>query len=107
MIRRPPRSTLFPYTTLFRSHEVGGELYATETGVDEARHEACQQRLGHARHSLDEHMAVGQDGCQQQVDGLLLAHDDLGGFLTQPCGFLAEGVEVDGSRWFCLRKIGR
>src|SRR3712207_7018553 len=24
MIRRPPRSTLFPYTTLFRSHGVGG-----------------------------------------------------------------------------------
>src|SRR5256885_17173746 len=23
MIRRPPRSTLFPYTTLFRSQEVG------------------------------------------------------------------------------------
>src|SRR5258708_18564750 len=23
MIRRPPRSTLFPYTTLFRSHERG------------------------------------------------------------------------------------
>src|SRR2546422_2774883 len=23
MIRRPPRSTLFPYTTLFRSHVVG------------------------------------------------------------------------------------
>src|SRR5256885_4361166 len=23
MIRRPPRSTLFPYTTLFRSHFVG------------------------------------------------------------------------------------
>src|SRR5256885_12194019 len=22
MIRRPPRSTLFPYTTLFRSHEI-------------------------------------------------------------------------------------
>src|SRR5438270_6367544 len=22
MLRRPPRSTLFPYTTLFRSHEV-------------------------------------------------------------------------------------
>src|SRR3712207_7557972 len=25
MIRRPPRSTLFPYTTLFRSQEHGGE----------------------------------------------------------------------------------
>src|SRR3989454_4046006 len=28
MIRRPPRSTLFPYTTLFRSDEAGArELY--------------------------------------------------------------------------------
>src|SRR3712207_7431872 len=26
MIRRPPRSTLFPYTTLFRSHELGTPL---------------------------------------------------------------------------------
>src|SRR3712207_9533473 len=26
MIRRPPRSTLFPYTTLFRSVEVAGGL---------------------------------------------------------------------------------
>src|SRR2546430_10059846 len=26
MIRRPPRSTLFPYTTLFRSFEVRSEL---------------------------------------------------------------------------------
>src|SRR3712207_7065402 len=26
MIRRPPRSTLFPYTTLFRSHGRGGGL---------------------------------------------------------------------------------
>src|SRR2546430_6417303 len=25
MIRRPPRSTLFPYTTLFRSQLVGGQ----------------------------------------------------------------------------------
>src|SRR2546430_12609001 len=26
MIRRPPRSTLFPYTTLFRSHETPQEI---------------------------------------------------------------------------------
>src|SRR2546425_5240700 len=26
MIRRPPRSTLFPYTTLFRSHENGAKV---------------------------------------------------------------------------------
>src|SRR5256885_11032127 len=27
MIRRPPRSTLFPYTTLFRSHICGSDFY--------------------------------------------------------------------------------
>src|SRR2546422_5457538 len=32
MIRRPPRSTLFPYTTLFRSHQA-----ARERGHDRAR----------------------------------------------------------------------
>src|SRR3712207_7212830 len=30
MIRRPPRSTLFPYTTLFRSHLEGSELIVKE-----------------------------------------------------------------------------
>src|SRR3712207_7430806 len=30
MIRRPPRSTLFPYTTLFRSVERSGTLHARE-----------------------------------------------------------------------------
>src|SRR3712207_7408126 len=38
MIRRPPRSTLFPYTTLFRS--VAGDdphpVHAAEVAVDEA-----------------------------------------------------------------------
>src|SRR5256884_7408356 len=28
MIRRPPRSTLFPYTTLFRSHNATGAVRA-------------------------------------------------------------------------------
>src|SRR3712207_9213311 len=31
MIRRPPRSTLFPYTTLFRSH-VGGRAVIADDG---------------------------------------------------------------------------
>src|SRR5436309_15216840 len=34
MIRRPPRSTLFPYTTLFRSHEFARR--DVEVGVIEA-----------------------------------------------------------------------
>src|SRR2546430_12417030 len=31
MIRRPPRSTLFPYTTLFRSSDVEAEAAAAKT----------------------------------------------------------------------------
>src|SRR3712207_5773309 len=40
MIRRPPRSTLFPYTTLFRSLAGGedGADVVTETGIDRSRH---------------------------------------------------------------------
>src|SRR3712207_8964326 len=41
MIRRPPRSTLFPYTTLFRSAGVGprlGMLRAVPRGHGDGRH---------------------------------------------------------------------
>src|SRR3989442_8114039 len=33
MIRRPPRSTLFPYTTLFRSSDVLGFLEYTDKAI--------------------------------------------------------------------------
>src|SRR3712207_7626011 len=33
MIRRPPRSTLFPYTTLFRSRTTGRRIQAIITGI--------------------------------------------------------------------------
>src|SRR6266700_6723939 len=33
MIRRPPRSTLFPYTTLFRSSSSSGEFVALPSGI--------------------------------------------------------------------------
>src|SRR2546427_9480182 len=32
MIRRPPRSTLFPYTTLFRSRRIGGRDCCSSRG---------------------------------------------------------------------------
>src|SRR2546426_2905348 len=34
MIRRPPRSTLFPYTTLFRSKEIDVAIKRLEAGED-------------------------------------------------------------------------
>src|SRR5258708_14227109 len=36
MIRRPPRSTLFPYTTLFRSHTQARNWYEVALRVAEA-----------------------------------------------------------------------
>src|SRR2546421_4079972 len=35
MIRRPPRSTLFPYTTLFRSDSVGAVILGEYTHITE------------------------------------------------------------------------
>src|SRR5438874_7405123 len=37
MIRRPPRSTLFPYTTLFRSGALGTQSASTRTTASIAR----------------------------------------------------------------------
>src|SRR3989442_14761941 len=50
MIRRPPRSTLFPYTTLFRSpdshlsRERGGARGATRAGTGEGGDSAVMKR---------------------------------------------------------------
>src|SRR2546422_6301280 len=33
MIRRPPRSTLFPYTTLFRSNQHGSRYYGKAVNI--------------------------------------------------------------------------
>src|SRR2546422_5917953 len=35
MIRRPPRSTLFPYTTLFRSHQLPAQALPVRIAGDE------------------------------------------------------------------------
>src|SRR3712207_8505578 len=51
MIRRPPRSTLFPYTTLFRSgREYGDERVRQGVGsadvVEQAPHQARRRKRG-------------------------------------------------------------
>src|SRR2546430_10175951 len=58
MIRRPPRSTLFPYTTLFRSRQP-------------------TQQIG------EEHHAAGQHAHQHQIAAGIIALD-LPGQLVQP-----------------------
>src|SRR3989440_8114322 len=44
MIRRPPRSTLFPYTTLFRSKNLALlNTYSSEKDIEEARARALAE----------------------------------------------------------------
>src|SRR2546430_9039795 len=58
MIRRPPRSTLFPYTTLFRSHRLGcADRVAASSGQDLAQ--AGSRHLGGAHRTAALHVFQG------------------------------------------------
>src|SRR5256885_12190057 len=46
MIRRPPRSTLFPYTTLFRSRRVGEIIRRGELLHQHRQHPQPEKMLG-------------------------------------------------------------
>src|SRR2546430_11331827 len=45
MIRRPPRSTLFPYTTLFRSLETDGDVELSIFWIDPVTGINCKARI--------------------------------------------------------------
>src|SRR3712207_7219391 len=93
MIRRPPRSTLFPYTTLFRSVvvrvaaarddlEAGGEvlaLVATEGDAVDVRRE--DRRLVGLRHGRgergDDHRVVGLTGVDRKSTRLNSSHANI------------------------------
>src|SRR2546426_11995264 len=66
MIRRPPRSTLFPYTTLFRSLgevKVGSESIYKSIEKDE--HEVAQVDEGSHPLARDEYRILAVDGIGQ------------------------------------------
>src|SRR5438270_10698859 len=45
MIRRPPRSTLFPYTTLFRSQSTERSLSGIELALERGQNKEAWQQL--------------------------------------------------------------
>src|SRR3989454_8142932 len=65
MIRRPPRSTLFPYTTLFRSHALGAVANSEAlVGADPRDDHAERERLPEPRHDRsEEHTSELQSPC--------------------------------------------
>src|SRR2546427_6965116 len=62
MIRRPPRSTLFPYTTLFRSHPEGSP--------DRVR----RPNRGAKQDEPGDRPGSRVDGAPAQTDGLVRPH---------------------------------
>src|SRR2546422_7775701 len=81
MIRRPPRSTLFPYTTLFRSrHTVGVDVV----------HEARLER------SAPDRREVGERGVKELVG----RRDRKSTRLNSSHGYISYAV-------FCLKKKNR
>src|SRR5256886_16246396 len=123
MIRRPPRSTLFPYTTLFRSQPAGepqrpgddgdhrpgldralpAALRAEEIRVAERHHQRGveEQRRRDRRLALLRHAAedqVNQDQDQEQPV-------DLGYGARNPAEFLLLDRDVDGHARLLLRVL--
>src|SRR3712207_8538696 len=62
MIRRPPRSTLFPYTTLFRSASASAARQACSSNAVRFQHPVHRAAQIGERERLRQH--VGDDGLQ-------------------------------------------
>src|SRR2546422_4538820 len=93
MIRRPPRSTLFPYTTLFRSH--GDDVHAlTLDQVDAGVERGGLSRPGRAGDEDDPLVVL-----EQTLDALDLARiqDRKSTRLNSSHGYISYAV-------FCLKK---
>src|SRR3712207_7275557 len=70
MIRRPPRSTLFPYTTLFRSggqrHVEGQVVVADRDRIEHAAHEHHQGEQGQRVGELERAAAEPEEDRQAE-----------------------------------------
>src|SRR3712207_9335986 len=85
MIRRPPRSTLFPYTTLFRSEELV-KLYELEPFYDLS---SLDGLVGHLIVGLAPHTSVG-------IVGRIIGFADSQVCLSSPIWHSAKRRDCDG-----------
>src|SRR2546425_8135640 len=101
MIRRPPRSTLFPYTTLFRSRglRIGLAELALELSVDAAQLLLLAQLLAEIGHAAAALLAVLSRRVAAPLDrafvgeALLALEEEL---LSLAAALAALGVHVSG-----------
>src|SRR3712207_8227965 len=71
MIRRPPRSPLFPYTTLFRSGDLGVGLSAEQQDL----HPRLLERRAHVLHA-GRRALLARETLPQAAQQLLLARSE-------------------------------
>src|SRR2546422_5033649 len=96
MIRRPPRSTLFPYTTLFRSERlpsaVARALDLTRARTEHARAEDARRHSeDHIAHPFDERAVLLFEGVRDVI------LDRKSTRLNSSHGYISYAV-------FCLKK---
>src|SRR2546422_1740161 len=95
MIRRPPRSTLFPYTTLFRSSaEADVQLGQNEHREKRGRHERDPDQR-RAEHLATHPPEVDRELCRERAWGEL--RDRKSTRLNSSHGYISYAV-------FCLKK---
>src|SRR5258707_4591770 len=92
MIRRPPRSTLFPYTTLFRSHH---HQVADPDGALPQKDEAGDEIVGDCLQRSEEHTSELQSR-QYLVCRLLLEKKHM------PTTYHASSRLICACLWMCI-----
>src|SRR2546430_15340172 len=103
MIRRPPRSTLFPYTTLFRSRGGFGESdYQGLTNAVKALRDFSLKQLGPFQvqllESADRDKAAAIEVYNQRLPALRDARQNLLEELTKQVDKVKEDVQKDAHR---------
>src|SRR5256884_9537179 len=108
MIRRPPRSTLFPYTTLFRSAGAGGALLQTDRADHRCsgwhRHVASGAGDAHAERQVGAQAMSACGDKELQLHGLL--DGELDALNTLACGAhlgVCPGCDADFQRLQSVR----
>src|SRR2546425_13354693 len=91
MIRRPPRSTLFPYTTLFRSVNLPSVANLIREGKSHQIATAMQTGRSHG-------MVTFESAINDLIHKGLISKEDGAGFLRRRSGGKVAGTGTHGMR---------